>query len=520
MSGDHPGEPGPELGTERPGRPARGARRRDLLLGGSAGLVLGAGAASGAWAVATDGDGDASAGSGEGAGAPATTPPPASRGFLSTQLSAAEATAWTEDGATVSAGLLLTTPRTPIFRGVIYDDRAEPVWIEPDGNPALDLRVQQYRGRPVLTYWTGLVLEGLGFGKGVLLDEEYRLVAEVRAGNGLLSDFHEFRLTEEGTALFVAYPVVPFDLSPIDGPADGWIYGALVQEVDVETGEVLLEWDGMDHLDITETHRAREDGAGESPEKPFDPVHLNSVFPDGDALLLSARHTSTIYRVDRRTGEVLWRFGGERSDIEVPEGGTFGWQHDAQRQPDGTITVYDNHDNAIETDSVSAALRFEVDEEARTATLVQALRHEDRYGYAMGNAQYLDDGHVVVGWGMDPVVTEFDESGRAVFELRGLGLGSYRGYRSAWVGRPRTSPDIAVVDGTAHVSWNGATEVARWRLRGGTGEDAGRELATVDRTGFETALEADLTGEAWVSAEALDASGEVLGRTRRVTVTG
>jgi len=479
--------------------------------------VLGAAAASGGWAVATRDDDSASAKEAEGGGAPATPAPPPSRGFHSTMLRAPDATSWHQAGAALSPGLIFTSTRTPIFRGVAFDDDAEPVWIEPDGNAALDLRVQRYRGRPVLTYWTGLVLEGLGFGKGVLLDEQYQVVAEVRAGHGVLSDFHEFLLTDEGTALFVAYPVVPYDLSPIDGPAEGWIYGAHVQEVDVETGEVLFDWDGMQHIDLTETHRAREEGVGESPATAFDPVHLNSVFPDGDALLLSARHTSTIYRVDRRTGEILWRFGGERSDIEVPEGGEFGWQHDVQRQPDGTLTVYDNHDNAIETDSVSAALRFEVDEEAGTATLLQALRHEDRYGYAMGNAQYLDDGHVVVGWGMDPVVTEFDEAGEAVFELRGLGLGSYRSYRHTWRGRPTTDPDIAVVDGAMHVSWNGATEVARWRLRGGTGDEEGSELATVDRTGFETVVPAEL-GSGWVRAEALDARGEVLGTSRRLSV--
>lgn len=490
-------------------RPVPRARRRDLLIGGG-GVALGAAVTGGAWGLTSRGDDGAKEGAAD-VEAPTEPVAPPARRFLSTQLSAPQATAWRKDGAQLSAGLLLTSCRTPSFRGVIFDDDAEPVWIEPDGNAGLDLRVQRYRGRPVLTYWTGLVLEGLGFGKGVILDEQYRLVAEVRAGNGILSDFHEFKLTEQGTALFTAYPVLPWDLSPIDGPADGWIFGAHVQEVDIETGELLFEWNGMDHIDLTETHREREDGAGESQAHPFDPVHLNSVVRDGDGYLLSARHTSTIYRVDGRTGEIMWRFGGERSDIEVPEGGEFAWQHDAQRQPDGTITIYDNHDNATETDSVSAALRFEVDEELGTATLLQALRHEDRYGFAMGNAQYLEDGHVVVGWGMDPIVTEFDENGEAVFELRDLGLGSYRSYRSPWVGRPTTTPDIAVVDGEAHVSWNGATEVARWRLRGGDGAT----VTTVDRTGFETAVPlAGVTGA--VVAEALDRRGRVLGRTREV----
>lgn len=488
----------------------RPARRDVLFLG--AGAVLGAAGVGAGWALSSRGDGDAEpAGTAE---TPAAPEAPEPLRFVSTQLVAPRAEAWRKEGASLAAGLLFTTPRTPIFRGVVYDDDAQPVWIEPDGAPATELRVQTYRGRPVLTYWTGEIKEGTGNGKGVILDERYLPVAEVRCGNGVLADIHEFQLTSRGTALLMAYPTIPWDLTPVDGPADGYVWGARVQEVDVETGEVLLDWEGMDHIDLTETYREVDDTG--TAALPFDPIHINSIEEDGDALLLSARHTSACYRIDRRTGELIWRFGGKQSDIEVPEGGEFGWQHDLRRQPDGSLTMYDNHENAEETDAVSAALRFEVDEEAMTATLVQALRHEDRYGYAMGNAQYLRDGHVLVGWGMDPYATEFDENGEAVFELSGLGLGSYRSYRFPWRGRPATPPDLAVADGSAYMSWNGATEVARWRVLGGRTADALSEVATVDRAGFETSV--PVTDAAVVRADALDADGRVLGRTRTVEV--
>ncbi|PVG84727.1 ArsR family transcriptional regulator [Nocardioides gansuensis] len=499
--------------------PSLGTTRRDILIGG-AGALLGAAAVGGGWAVVSSRTGDAQEPAEGEAEPPASPAPPAVRRFVSTQLTAVEVTAWRAEGAALSAGLLFTTPRSPVFRGVVYDNAGEPVWIEPDGNACTELRVQTYRGRPVLTYWTGQVLEGVGYGKGVILDERYLPVAEVRCGNGQIADLHEFQLTERGTALLLAYPVLPADLTDIGGPAEGWVYGAQVQEIDVATGEVLFDWDGLEHIGIAETIRERdvEGGEGESQARPFDPIHLNSVAEDGDALLLSARHTSALYRVDRRTGEILWRFGGKESDIEVPEGGEFGWQHDARRHADGTVTLYDNHEPAEETDAVSAALKFEIDEEARTAALVHALRYDDHYGYAMGNAQYLEDGHVVVGWGMDPVLTEFDESGVAVFELQGLGLGSYRSFRHPWRGRPATPPDLAIgPDGQAYVSWNGATEVARWRVLTGAKPGRLREEATVERTGFETAVPL-ASAPAYVLAEALDGEGRVLGRSRVLQV--
>jgi hypothetical protein len=485
--------------------------RRDVLALG-AGIAVGAAGMGIAWSASSD---DVSGASPAPSGAPASEAPPAPEAlhFVSSQLTAPRTEAWRSDGAEVSAGLLFTTPRTPTFRGVVYDDDAQPVWIEPDGSAATDLRVQTYRGRPVLTYWTGEIKEGTGNGKGVVLDERYLPVAEVRCGHGVLADIHEFQLTSRGTALVTSYPTLPLDLTPVGGPADGYVWGGRLQEVDVETGEVLLDWEGLDHIDLTETHREVEDTG--TVALPFDPIHVNSVEEDGDALLISARHTSTLYRIDRRTGEVLWRFGGKKSDVEVPEGGDFGWQHDLRRQPDGTLTIFDNHDNATETDSVSAALRFELDEETMTATRVQALRYEDRYGYAMGNAQYLDDGHVFVGWGMDPYATEFDQTGEAVFELSGLGLGSYRSYRLPWRGRPVTPPDLAVADGAAYVSWNGATDVAAWRVLAGERASGMAPLGEVPRAGFETSVPLE-SGTRVVRAEALDADGRVLGRTRTV----
>ena len=67
-------------------------------------------------------------------------------------------------------------------------------------------------------------------------------------------------------------------------------------------------------------------------------------------------------------------------------------------------------------------------------------------------------------------------------------------------------------------SWNGATRVARWRARWGTqpGALAGGTVEEA-RTGFETTLTITGTPE-YVVAEALDASGKVLGASSAIPV--
>lgn len=94
---------------------------------------------------------------------------------------------------------------------------------------------------------------------------------------------------------------------------------------------------------------------------------------------------------------------------------------------------------------------------------------------------------------------------------------SYRAYSAPWSGHPVNLPDIAVGAVTGdraaiYASWNGATEVSRWRVLSGSSPDRMRALgpATLPRTGFETRIETRLS-EQYVAVQALDIMGNVLG---------
>ncbi|MEC5181797.1 hypothetical protein [Arthrobacter sp. CG_A4] len=91
--------------------------------------------------------------------------------------------------------------------------------------------------------------------------------------------------------------------------------------------------------------------------------------------------------------------------------------------------------------------------------------------------------------------------------------GSYRAYKSAWQGQPSAPPDVVVQNNddarTAYVSWNGATEVAQWRLLSGADEQTATEGLVVDKDSFET--EIPIPDDApYVAVQALDVDGNVL----------
>jgi hypothetical protein len=424
--------------------------------------------------------------------------------------------------ASASAGKVFVAPkRGATQRGpMIMDERGELVWFHPldDDRQAFDFRAQEYRGAPVLTWWEGRMATYRGAGVGRIVDRDYRPVATVRAANGYDFDGHDFELTRAGTALLISYFPVPWDLSRLGGRRDGVVEDNVIQEIDVATGAVLFEWHALGTVHLDESYRSAPTKAGQM----HDPFHINSVALDADGnLLVSARHTSALYKIDRRTGDLIWRLGGKRSDFEMGPGTEFALQHDARRRGDGAITLFDNAAEDLPANGRrSRALALRLDPQAGTASLAQWWEHPDGIlSTTQGSMQAMEDGGAFVGWGgLQPVFTEFSADGRMVFDARFTveGVESYRAYRMPWEsggeGRPAA---VARTDGrrtTVHASWNGSTAVTAWRVRAAGGSDA-----TAPRDGFETAIELDRVARE-VEVEALGVGGEVLATTPPVRV--
>jgi hypothetical protein len=291
----------------------------------------------------------------------------------------------------------------------------------------------------------------------------------------------------------------------------GRVIEGVVQEVDIETGEVLFEWHSLDHVGVEESYINRYYS------EQLDYFHINSIEVDhDDNLLISARNTWAVYKVERASGEVLWRLGGKRSDFEMGEGTRTAFQHDARRHEDGTITIFDNgaHPTVHEQ---SRAILLRLDEENMSATLLREYTSPEKIlATSQGNAQLLPDGNVFVGWGSAPYFSEFSRDGGLL-----LNAGfppeceSYRAFRFIWSGHPTEAPALAVGLRSRnrvalHASWNGATEVAAWEVISGPHPNRLEPLGSIPRDGFETAILAQTTGP-YVAVRARDDSGEVLG---------
>jgi len=353
---------------------------------------------------------------------------------------------------------------------LIFDRNGELVWFFPVP-AAHNVRVQSYRGRPVLTWFQGTIVSGHGEGYYELYDSAYQEVAQVHATGGYQGDLHEFLLTATGSALFTCYGQATADLSSVGGASAAAYYYGVVQEVDVATGRLLFEWRSDEHISFDESYVPMPT----SPIVPWDYFHINSidVDPIDGNLIISSRNAWAAYKLDRRRGEVLWRLGGKRSDFTIGPAARFAFQHDVRRHPDGTLTLFDDEAGPPDEASQSRGLVLGLDEKARTATVLDQYHHSPALlSRALGSMQDLGQGHRFVGWGISSYFTEYDGLGHALFDGHLVsGTSSYRAFKQPWEGHPAAGPDIAIVPGpgaaTVYASWNGATAVDRWSVLGG-----------------------------------------------------
>ena len=426
-----------------------------------------------------------------------------------------------------SPGYIFATPRAKLGQRTgptILDANGHVVWFHrlSARRTAIGLEPQTYRGKPVLTWGQRppLVHEGdLYTGNShtvynVIADTSYHVIARVRAhGRGINTDLHEFQITRRNTALVMGFRVLSRDLRRYGGPARSAILDNVVQEVDIKTGRVLFSWSAARRISPRDSYvKPPRTGA-------WDAYHVNAVSEDSDGnLLLTARHMSAVYKIDRRSGRLIWKLGGKHSDFKLSSSASFFYPHDAQRAPDGELTIFDNRATALDRSrGASRGLHLHIDTKRKRVTSAGVFRHPtNSTATSQGNVSELAGGNFFVGWGSSPWFSEYAPDGRLLFagHFQSAWNQSYRAFKGDWHATPASDPAIYARVGAgrvaAYASWNGATEVASWRLMGGAGPDALSPIGTAPWADFETKLGFPGT-PAFVQVQALDTSGTVIG---------
>jgi hypothetical protein len=360
-----------------------------------------------------------------------------------------------------------------------------------------------------------------------LMNSHYQIVNTYQAGNGYTADLHDLLVLPNGNVMLMAYDAETVDMSKIvpGGKNDATVTGLIIQEID-PAKNVIFQWRSWDHIAYTESNQSLTD-------QNIDLVHGNALAlaQDGN-LLLSSRNLSEITKINLKTGAVMWRLGGKANMFMFLNDGGFAYQHDVRQLPNGDITLFDNH-GTEQNPTPSRGVEYKIDEANMTVTRVwQYTPAQPVFTTYMGNVQRLADGNTFLDWGAPWTgggyqflsMTEVDANNQVVFQLTfDQPYVSYRAFRLPWQGFPLDPPALAFKSDatglTLGYSWNGATQVASWRLYGGGSQNSLNLIEEKAKNGFET--QSHLTnlpkGECYFQAAAVDKNGNEMARSRVIS---
>jgi hypothetical protein len=423
---------------------------------------------------------------------------------------------------------------------LILDHNLRPVWFDPIGTNALaaNLKAQSYNGKPVLSWWQGVVSPAgvTTSGEDIVVDQHYRHVATLKGADGWVISQHEMAISG-GNAWVTAYKNVPMNLTPYGGSAKGVVLDSAVQEYSLASGQLLYTWDalnpgGTPNVPLSQSKQRAFPGI------PWDAYHINSIQLTGnETFLVSFRNTWSAYLVNRLTNAIDWTLSGNPkvSTFALPASAEFEWQHDVELHGGNVVSVFDDAccgfssitstaSKFAKPNGPSRGLVLKLDLANHTGSFVaQYPRAKTFSAYFLGNAQLLPGGNVSLGWGSTPFFSEDSSKGKVLLDaFWPVPDVNYRTYVQKWVGIPYFPPSGAVRNNggkaTVYASWDGDTQVVGWRVLAGTSVQSLKTVATKAKNGFETTIPLNGTFKSY-EVQALGPKNKVLGTSKAFPTT-
>ena len=194
---------------------------------------------------------------------------------------------------------------------------------------------------------------------------------------------------------------------------------------EIVNNQVVFEWKTEDHPELlTATDPIYYYQYATRPK--VDYFHFNSltIDPNDQNFILSARHTNQIYKINRTTGEIIWRFGGNNDDFNLTGNKVISHPHHATILANGNLLLFDN--GVTKTPQESRIVEYNIDENSLAATIAYEYTETGRYSDIMGSAQKLQNGNYFIGWGGNITsqinanksdITEIDTNGNIILDL-------------------------------------------------------------------------------------------------------
>jgi arylsulfate sulfotransferase len=279
-----------------------------------------------------------------------------------------------------------------------------------------------------------------------IMDGGFNLLDNVQAlpfpdGNTYAVNLHDHKIVDDGHYILGVHAAKVVSNIPALPGQSLFVGGSGLQEI--VNGVAVFNWLSTDHPEL---YACSTQGNAYAQNNGADYAHWDSLYVDSDThWIASFRHLDAVLKIDRASGAIRWILGGVCDQFGLTAAQKFSRQHDANRAPDGRLTLFDNHNGG----AASRVLAFNLEETAKilvtgnpTMPGFAEFTSDMHQSFNLGSAQIFDSGKVLVGWGEFPSllndVSEFDlASGAQSMRLTLLPSSYSNGYFSD---RARKSP--------------------------------------------------------------------------------
>ena len=186
-----------------------------------------------------------------------------------------------------------------------------------------------------------------------------------------------------GNLMMLASPLTPnVDLSALGLSSSATIVDCLLEEID-RKGHLVWQWRASDHIyagESTQQFNYTVDG-----QPVYEIFHCNSIDTDpiSGNVLVSSRNTDAVYLIDKASGSIVWKMGGnslahsgvEKLAITDDPEGAFHAQHDARFEPNGDVSLFD--DQSGHAGLAMRGVEYHIDTSAGIASLVWSYQSPD-----------------------------------------------------------------------------------------------------------------------------------------------
>ena len=273
-----------------------------------------------------------------------------------------------------------------------------------------------------------------------IMDSLQNEIDSIYCQNGYEADNHDFIALKNGNYVLFAYDQQPYAMDTVvaGGNPNAIIEGLIIQELD-SNHNVIFEWKSWDHFHVTDnTYFAPWTGSQ------LNFIHANAIDIDFDGnFIFSSRGLDEITKIDRTTGDIIWRFGGSNNEFTFINDYPFTHQHSIRSLGNNSYLLYDNGNYSSQytgTNNFSRAVEYKLDTIAMTAEKVWEFVHPDSlYTPSIGGVQRLPNGNTLITFGnlqslnIGSIITEVDSNNNIVYQLEyDPGGNIYRAQKYDW----------------------------------------------------------------------------------------